>query len=152
MSDPTASIGFGVEAEEGAEFPWGDDFEDWWLRESGYPDDIPCPYTPDFMALAPGYTEDDATAYFAAQREWAESHPPPVELFSCGVCGNERIVFCVPGSIVEFSWGPEPFVYQADCTAMPGWGRRVQLFEAFMSKHFPDLTDRPSWLSGVYYG
>ena len=147
-------ICFGIDFEEGTEFPWsGDQFdgdiEEWWRKEKGYitkfhPYDANGNYLPGIGHGDPRFNEE-----YKRRAKWDIANPLPVEVvhFCSGdypmhiiaVAGTYRTA--CRGEVVKLGLRlecPEPV--------------KIQALYSFLREYNIDFTGEAGWLLASYWG
>lgn len=146
-------ICFGIMFEEGAEFPWDEDFggdiDEWWMHVTGYVPSIH-PYTGDGK-YAPGFSEHDPRIkeYYDEQRAWEKEHPCPIELVNYCSADCPMYIIAVPRTCNSCRRGyPEKFD-PTDLTVKASEGEGLL---EFCAKHGIEVEGKPEWYLSSYWG
>lgn len=137
-------ISYGVEIEEGYEFPWDEhgDMEEWWQEINGYAPDW-CPFTED-GDYKEGVERGDPriSEYFDHKREWMKKNPLPVEIVVHCSYDYPMYIIAVPGTVLKNSRGyPEEFKpWELEVTGI----ETLDLIE-FCTKHSIEYIGEPAW-------
>ncbi|MHC4121838.1 MAG: hypothetical protein ACYSWO_30575 [Planctomycetota bacterium] len=153
-SHPDATICYGIAFNEDYEFPWeeGDleSFEEWWLKEQGYVNPHPFPYTPDGQRKS-GITREDAMVYHGHKRTWLKENPPPVRLVTGYSSDYPFYVLAVPGTVdTAHEGGPLPI----DPNLMVVTTEERLALIGFCATYVDPEADKwiSGWLLTAYYG
>lgn len=142
---------FGVEFEEGFEFPWdaeefeGDE-EEWWRSVGGWV----APFEPfdERGEYAEGFTKGDPRVgeYFDLQSKWESSHPMPIEIVN--ICSDDCPIYAlaVAGAVTTARRGYPVRIVPAELVADPA------PLLAFCEKYGIELENEPRWLLASYWG
>ena len=125
--DVTATIGFGIELEEGCDTPWDKndlDLESWWIKENSGID----------------LYKDELT--FEQRTQLGKKYPLPFEYSFLGTDAYAQLVLMVPGTVQVAYWSGKIDPYKIfEMYDIEVHNR----FEEFMEKYFPDVDFDPSW-------
>lgn len=160
MSTSTdGQLSFGVKFEDGYEFPWDGtqsadiydgDVNDWWLVQSGWTWAGEKPFT-DAGDFAPGFSRHDPriNAYYDSRREWAKTHPCPVELvnYQSGEC--PAYILAIPGTVQTANRG-YPEEIKPMSLVVPVGGREALV--VFCEKYGLEFEGEPAWWLSSYWG
>ena len=144
-----ANICYGIFLDEDYEYPWGDEWEETWWRETA------CGYRPPFELFnergdwIDGKEPDKeiVSEYFDHQRNFEKAHPMPFELVN--YCSGEfpMCILAVPGTVTRASRGYPKEINPLRLVVSSSF---LLPFEEFC-KEFGFSGERKWWLSS-YYG
>ncbi len=162
MSTSTnAYISFGIELEEGHEFPWDDSNEDdWWV-------DVVHGYQPPFRMYTdegnylPEHLDSRGNfdpkfdhirdKYYAHKRAFKDALPPlPVKLVNTCSADYPEYIIAVPGT-VSSAWRGSPQQLNTDVVFYVDQ-EKLKAYTDFIKKYMPELEDEPSWYLSSYWG
>lgn len=148
MSQSTdGQICYGVLFEDGYEFPWENNIEDWWWEEI-------CGYKPPFDIykndrLIPGVTEETKRKYYDHMFEFQGNHPIPVELTNYCSDDYPMYILAVKSSILSASRGePESFNPEELKVTQEETNTLLDFINKYVSKD--EFT--PKWYLSSYWG
>lgn len=148
-------ISYGIYFDEGFEFPWStdeweDDFDEWWLIESGWKWNKQKPFDEDGnYALGIDRNHPLTKEYFDSRHIWRDSHPCPVELvnYQSGECPAYIIAF--RGSVITARRGYPELI---DPTRLNGTEEMSATLTGFCAKHGIEHETGPQWYLSSYWG
>lgn len=133
-----ANIGFGIEMEEGCEFPWDEEgdwdgcYILWWEYINNYEN----PY------------DWNTKEYYQFKKEWDEKNPIPFSLENC--CSRECAIYvlCVAETVKCASRGYPEYFNPHELEVNPDL---LIKFKEFIKK-YEISDDEPKWLLFSYWG
>ena len=147
-------IGFGVQCEDGCEFPWDaeefeGDIEAWWRSENGFVD-IYHPWTNDGNYAA-GWQENDPRfdEYYKHRHNWMTANPIPIKVEN--YCSGEYPMYAitVTGAGARCRRGnPAAF----DPHGLVVTAEQVAALKAFLETYNIEHDGEPRWLLMSYWG
>lgn len=149
-------ICYGIELEEGAEFPWtgskySGDLEDWWLFEI-----LGFRHTFEMFTLAGNWIggepwpKDKVAEYFAEEWDFRKTHPPlPVKLVNYCSGDYPMYILVVPDTyqIAERGY-PETFVP----SELQVTEQQTKDLIKFCKDHGIEFDGEPQWYLSSYWG
>ena len=141
---------YGIVFEEGFEFPWGDDIEDWWTYTiHGFKHSF------ELFDSAGNYlngrepSRDECSRYWQERRDFEALHPLPVEVVN--YCSGEcpMYLLAVPGTVRVACRG-YPEVIHPSALVVSNEGRDGLI--GFLNDHGIDIPSDPGWLLTSYWG
>lgn len=147
-------ISFGIAFEEGFEFPWeadpndfNDDIEDWWIYK------IHCfKHSREVYGdggRLPGVTDEDVSAYWAEKREFAQKHPLPVRLVNYCSGDFPMYIIAVPSSCLNNNRG---YAVEFDPASLTVTDDERAALLKFFTDHGIEVSSEPKWLLTSYWG
>jgi hypothetical protein len=143
--DVSAVICYGMEFEEGYEFPWSDidDIDTWWREELGFKHKKNI-WKDGESGYIDGVTEEEKDFYYQEIRDFDQANPCPVTAVYCGsMDGCYSTVVAVPEPMIRGSWNgatkfdPNEFNIPSDV---------LYKYYEFMNKYFEDIFEGGKWL------
>jgi hypothetical protein len=139
-NDASATICLGIAIENGFEFPWQGDIDEWWIKEV-------CKYVPPFEI----YTKDGnfingkrpdekvIEEYYDHKNKFEKEHPLPVTIVRNGAGDYDSgIILAVNNTVQSNDWDTPVDI------------KELNKFWKFC-KQYLDMDVEPKWLS-AYYG
>jgi hypothetical protein len=142
-------ISYGLKFEEGYEFPWqGEDYTDWWLKESGYKEPFKLWDSNGNFPNGVKPADSVITEYYNHRREFKKEHPLPFEMVD--YCSGEypMYILAVPGTIITANRG-HPIEFnpaELDCRILIH-EKELRAFSNFCEKYLNNHDQRKWWLS-----
>lgn len=155
-----AYISFGIELEEGFEFPWEGDIDDWWITEvhgykppfrlytdeGNYLDehlDSSWKFNPEYQHLIDSYYEH--------KRVFTKTLPKvPVELVDTCSCDYPMYIIAIPSTVTFATRGcPQKLNVDEDFKIDQD---DLKAYTDFIKKYIPELDEEPSWFLSSYWG
>lgn len=145
-------ICFGIVFEEGTEFPWEGDIEDWWLREVKKFRNTRELYNEDggyLNGVVP--TEDEIGDYYQERREFMKNNPCPVSLVNYCSGDYPTYILAVPSSVKVCSRGFPTKLRVEDFVVTE---KQIQSLKDFCSEHGLQVgpDEEPAWWLSSYWG
>lgn len=143
-------LGFGVVFEEGYEFPWEDDIEDWWLNECGFKPSVEI-----YGDTATGYANNVHPSqkvidnYYDEKQAFKEAHPLPGRFEN--YCHHEcpMWMLMVPSTFKRNSRGDAT---EIDPQKMTVTDEEKKALLDFCEKYDLKYENGPSWFLTSYWG
>jgi hypothetical protein len=148
--DASAALSFGMEFEEGYEFPWGDDeIDEWWRKEIGFKSSKEI-YDENWNYL-PGVTKEEKDFHWKERQDFDKTNPCPVAEVKCGSYdGCYNVILSAREPIIGGSWDnarefdpTNDFVIPTDI---------LTKYNEFMNKYFPNEFTGGKWLMTCLWG
>lgn len=147
-----AVLCYGMEFEEGYEFPWSDidDIDTWWREELGFKHKKYI-WKDDESDYLDGITEEEKDFYYQEIRDFDKANPCPVELVFCGSMASDcySTVIAAPKPMVRGSWDGATQFHPDEFKVRP---EVLQKYYEFMNKYFEDVFEGGKWLLTVNWG
>lgn len=149
-SDAKSSICYGVSFEDGADFPWEDNLDDWWLKESGFkpPFELFDEHGEYINGVRPPEAKVDE--YYDKKHEWEKQHPVPVDLVYCGSDEGHLTIVAIPSSVIRSDW-EEPKELSTNLSLQREVGANdLKKFYRFYLKYFKVIPDLKWYMSSYF--
>ena len=144
----SAEIRYGFRTEEGTEFPWGEDLEDWWRETNGYkaPFELYDDNGEYIGGKEPAQSKIDA--YYDHRFAWEKENQLPVELYFTGPCDYSITFLGVPNVGKSVDWGDFERLFIEDLAAPPGERELKQFLDKYEVPYLPEA----GWYMMASYG